>query len=213
MYSISRIAVAVAASSMMLTAPVLADEAQEPSFDKVGVSYIELDVLDESASGFGVQLERSFNEKVFASIQHLDASETYTQDVGTADAGVELGVELTHANLGYKFYQSNRTVAYMTAGYTRAKATGEASLSDGSFSESYSESDSGWNAQVGVRSRFTSNFEVDAAVRHIDIAEESDQEFSIAARFYFEPNFSISANYNHVDSDMSYVGVGVNYHF
>lgn len=213
MFSTSRIAAAVAASSMMLAAPAMADEVTAPSFDNVGVSYIELDVLDESANGFGVQLEHSFNEKVFTSIQHLDASETYIEDMGSFDLGVELGGELTHANLGYKFFQSDATVAYMSAGYSRGKLSSEASFSDGSFTESYSESDSGWNAQLGVRSRFTSNFEVDAAVRHVDIADDSDQEFSVAARYYFEHNFSVSANYNHVDSDVSYVGFGVNYHF
>lgn len=213
MFSISRIAAAVAAGSMMLAAPAMANEMTPPSFDKVGISYVELDVMDESASGFGLQLEKSFNEKVFVSIEHLDASETYVEDLGAADAAFELSVMLTHANIGYQFFQTESTITYMSAGYSRAKATGNVSLSDNSYSDSYSDSDSGWNAQVGVRSRFTPNFEMDAAVRHIDIADESDQEFSVSGRYYLESNFSLSAGYTHLDSEMSYLNFGVSYHF
>lgn len=197
----------------MLAAPAMANETASPSFDKIGVSYVELDILDESASGFGIELEKSFNEKVFISIEHLDASETYVEDLGAADAAFELSAMLTHANIGYQFFQTDTTIAYMSAGYSRAEATGDVSLSDNSYSDSYSESDSGWNAQVGVRSRFTRNFEIDAAVRHIDIADGSDQELSVSGRYYLESNFSLSAGYTHIDSDMSHLNFGVSYHF
>ncbi|CAB0151242.1 hypothetical protein PSI9734_01655 [Pseudidiomarina piscicola] len=213
MFRLSKVAVVLATTSMMLSAPVLAAESNAPSFDNVGLSYVKFDVADESLDGFKVNLETSFSPKVFLSVNHLDATDSFVENTGSADAAFEISTELSHANLGYKFYDTGSTVGYMAAGFSRFSVSSEVSLSDNSFADSYSQSESGWNAQVGVRSALTERFEVDAALRHIDIGADGDQEFSVSARYYFEPRFSLSAGYTRIDGDTSYTTIGASYHF
>lgn len=213
MFRISHVAAGMAAASMMFAAPAMANKIQTPSFDKIGVSYVNMDIADESADGFGVNFEKTFTPKVFVSVEHLDVSDTFVTDTGDTTASFDISAELTHANIGYKFYEMGATSAYFSAGYSRAEADSAVALGDNSFYDSYSASDSGWNAQLGVRSLLASNFEVDASVRHLDIDSENDQIFNATARYYLEPHFSLSAGYTHVDSDMSHVNVGVSYHF
>lgn len=213
MFALSRIAATVTAGAL-LTAPALANENNEPNFDYVGGSYVKVDVLDESIDGFAVDFEKSLTESFFFGAEYTDASDNVDVNVGDVEAaGVDLSADLLHVNAGYKFFNNGRTVVYGSAGYSRAEATSDISFVDGELTDSYLESESGWNAQVGVRSRLTTNFEVDANVRHIDIADDSDQAYSATGRYFLGDNFSVFAKYTHIDSDLSYAGVGASFHF
>ncbi len=47
-------------SLAFLTTPSLAQDIQSPSFDKVGLSYANVDFGDESSNGFLITAEKSF---------------------------------------------------------------------------------------------------------------------------------------------------------
>ncbi|RWU11507.1 porin family protein [Pseudidiomarina gelatinasegens] len=203
----------VAISSLVISPLAFANEDTTPSFDHVGASYVNYDIADASLSGFGIHIEKSFNEHVFFSAKHTDVSEEIALVTNQGTVNAEISALLTHGNLGYKFFNNGSTVVYGSVGYTRGKVSGDATDSTGTFLGEMSESDSGVNAQLGLRSRFASNVEFDIAVRHIDIADETDQEFSLRGRYYGQQNLSFFAGYSRLDSDASSFDFGVSYHF
>ncbi|WP_417658191.1 outer membrane beta-barrel protein [Pseudidiomarina sp.] len=208
-----KVALVVTLSSFIITPLASANENTAPSFDHVGASYVNYDIADESLSGFGIHVEKAFNEHVFFSAKHTDVSEEFAIVTNQGTVNTEVSALLTHGNLGYKFFNNGSTVMYGSVGYTRAKASGSATDTTGSFLGEISESDSGMNAQLGLRSRFATNIEVDFSVRHIDIADETDQELSFIGRYYGQQNLSFFAGYRHLDSDASSFEFGVSYHF
>ncbi|SFR42053.1 Outer membrane protein beta-barrel domain-containing protein [Pseudidiomarina maritima] len=208
-----KIAQLVAISSLVISPLAFANEDATPSFDHVGASYVSYDILDESLTGFGLHVEKSFNEHVFFSAKHTDVSEEFALVTDQGTVNTELSALLTHGNLGYKFFNNGSTVVYGSVGYTRMKISANATDSSGALFGEVSEGESGVNAQLGLRSRFASNVEVDLAIRHIDIADETDQEVSLLARYYGQQNLSFFAGYSRLDSESSSLNLGVSYHF
>jgi hypothetical protein len=72
-----KIAQLVAISSLVISPLAFANEDATPSFDHVGASYVSYDILDESLTGFGLHVEKSFNEHIFFSAKHTDVSEEF----------------------------------------------------------------------------------------------------------------------------------------
>ena len=190
---------------MTATGVAQAQQAPAPSFDKIGVSYLEYDLEGEGLTGAGANFSTSMaNTDWFFAADFIYADDDY--DFG--GAAVNATASNLYANFGYKFYQVGSMVGYASAGLTYANIDVEA----GSLG-SYDEDDTGWNAQLGMRARLNRDFEVDANVRHVDIYDDSDQEWSLSGRYYITDAFSLGAGYTFVDSDNGYVAFSGNWHF
>ena len=199
-FKISAIA-AVMATAMGTTA---AYAQQAPSFDKLGVSYISYDLDGETLNGAGAHLNMSINPEWFFSAEYIYASDDYNAGGFSVDAESAS----LYGNIGYKFYNMGNTVGYVAGGLVY----NDAEVRSSGFGN-YSEDDTGWNAQVGLRSRLTNDIEVDANVRHVDIYDGSDQEWTVAGRYFITQEFSLGAGYTLIDSDNSYMALTGSFHF
>lgn len=175
-----------------------------PSFDHTGISYVNVDAGGSSASGFAIDFESSaLANNWLISVNYLYASD----DLTVNNVNVDFEASNLYANLGYKFYNSEGFTAYASGGITWV----DSQASNASLS--VNDDDTGWNLQLGVRSKLTDVFEVDANVRHVDVFDMSDQELSLTGRYYLTANASLALNYTFADSDSSYFGLGGSYHF
>lgn len=209
---LTKLCVPAAVAAVLFTVnPALANEVQTPSFNHLGGGYTDFDLEGGNIDGFNLLAEYAFSEKLFFTAKHMDLSDSQAVSMNGNSTAIDSSMEYTHANLGYQFYNTGATVAYVSAGYTRIGVDNDIIVANENIGNSSSES--GWNAQVGVRHLFTNAIEVDASVRHVDVADESDQEFGVQARYYFKSNFSLFAGYTYMDSDVSAMSIGASYHF
>lgn len=65
----------------------------------------------------------------------------------------------------------------------------------GEFSNIDSESDNGWGAGIGIRSLFSSWFELSAGIQHSDIFDDSDTAFTLGLRAHASKLFSVGLSY------------------
>ncbi|MGM0525093.1 MAG: porin family protein [Pseudomonadota bacterium] len=176
----------------------------DPSFDNAGISYVNLDTSGGSASGFAIDFESSaLTNNWLISVDYLYASDDRTVN----NVKIDFEASNLYANLGYKFYASDSFTAYASGGVTWV----DSQVSSSGLS--VNDDDTGWNVQLGVRSKLTDVFEIDANVRHVDVFDMSDQELSLTGRYYLTANTSFALNYTFADSDSSYFGLGGSYHF
>src|SRR5690554_1076279 len=144
---LTAIAVLLAAT----TGVAQAQQTPAPSFDKVGVSYLEYDLEGEGLTGAGANFSTSMtNTDWFFAADFIYADDDYN----FGGSSVKATASNLYANFGYKFYQVGSMVGYASAGLTYANMDVDA----GSFG-SYDEDDTGWNAQVGMRTRLNRDFE------------------------------------------------------
>ncbi|MCC5879259.1 MAG: porin family protein [Idiomarina sp.] len=182
----------------------------QPSFNFVQAGYQSYDMgtISGDLDGFALRGSFEFTEQLFATLDYEDLSGSNWND----GFGASSDTRELYLNLGYQFYQQGSTSLYATAGlawYEFKANYNFAGLPESSFSDD----DTGFNALIGVRHRFTEYLEVDASVRHVDIGGDSEQIFSLSGRYYINPRFSIDARYTRIDSDLSGVGIGASYHF
>ena len=195
-------AVAIAALTSATNAQAQQTQ-QQPSFDKLGVSYINYDLDGETLNGAGLQFNRHINQDWFLDVNYIYATDDYT----ISGVDVDATANTLYGNLGFKFYQMNNTVAYASGGLVYSEIDVDSGVGG------YNEDDTGWNAQIGMRTRLTDAFEVDANVRHVDIYDDSDQEWSLSGQYYITNEFSVGLGYTLVDSDNSSVALSGNFHF
>ncbi|RUO78422.1 porin family protein [Pseudidiomarina taiwanensis] len=195
---LSVLAIAVMAVTI---APSQANETA-PDFDYISASYESTDFAGEKVNGFGLELSRSINADWF-----MMAGLNYGSESNVA--GTSIDFDFTNISVGaaYKFHQTETTAFYAGLGlvYLDASASG--------FGETISDSDTGYGLTLGVRHRFTPAFEFDGQVQHVDVAGDSDQQFSLTGKYFFQTDWSARLNYTFVDSDNSSFGIGVSYHF
>ena len=203
---VTKMSVAAAAIAALTTATTAQAQQsqQQPSFDKLGVSYINYDLDGETLNGAGLQFNRSINQDWFFDVNYIYATDDYT----VSGFDVDATSSTLYGNLGFKFYQMNNMVAYASGGLVYNEID-----IDTSGAGNFSEDDTGWDAQIGMRTRLTDAFEVDANVRHVDIYDDSDQEWSLSGQYYITRDFSLGLGYTLVDSDNSYVALSGNFHF
>ena len=195
---LSALAVAVMAATI---APSQANETA-PNFDYIGASYENTDAAGETINGFGLEFSRSITADWFAF-----GGLNYGSESNFAGANIDFDFTNVTVGAAYKFHQTGTTAFYAGAGlvYVDMSASG--------FGETISDSDTGYGLVLGVRHRFTPEFEFDGQVQHVDVADDSDQQFSLTGKYFFQADWSARLNYTFVDNDNSSFGIGVSYHF
>ncbi|MGX5915022.1 porin family protein [Aliidiomarina sp. Khilg15.8] len=199
---------AVSAVSIALFAiPSVAQAAGSPSFDNIGISYADIDFGGVSPDGFTINAEKTLQNSFFLSADLLYFSESR----GNQSYSSKVDISLFNANINYKLVENDGFVAYAGIGVSHINVDASTSMQGSSYSDS--DSETGWNALFGVRQAITSNFELDANIRHMDIADDSDQIINVSARFYPTERVSLNLGYTKIDSNFDYIELGASYHF
>lgn len=187
--------------ALLLLSTIIASPAvlaETPNFNFVSGGYLNTDIDDE-LDGDGITLDGSVlvSENVFLSGQY--------QTVDFSDDGVDLDLNWLSAGIGYRMAVSANTDVYGLATYENIET--EASY----YGSSLSDDENGYGFTAGVRSLVTSNIELDGQIGYIDI-DDSDTFLSAGARYYFNKNFSVGANYKTLD-DIDLVSLTARYSF
>lgn len=191
-----------------LAIPAAAQATESPSFDNIGISYVDIDFSSRSLTGFAMNAEKTLPFGFFFSADALNFSDDFSDRVVLDGFSSEAQYSFLSANLNYKLVDRGGFAAYAGAGLSYVE---DEVIVRGQFSESKSEN--GWNILVGIRHAITSVIELDANIRHLNIADSSDQIISVGARLYPSNRISFNLGYTEVHSDFKYIEFGVSYHF
>ncbi|XQF92615.1 outer membrane beta-barrel protein [Pseudoalteromonas espejiana] len=172
--------------------------AESPNFNYVSAGYLDGDIDGDDADGWTFDGSTLLGENFFLSGQY--------QTVGNSDDGVDVDFNWLSAGLGYRTAISASTDFYGLVTYENVEV--EASYRGSSISDD----ENGYGLSVGVRSMVSDNIELDGRLGYIDIADESETSFTVGARYYFNNNFSLGANYTTLD-ELDLVGLTARYSF
>lgn len=172
--------------------------AESPNFNYVSAGYLDGDIDGDDADGWTFDGSTLLGENFFLSGQY--------QTVGNSDDGVDVDFNWLSAGLGYRTAISASTDFYGLVTYENVEV--EASYRGSSISDD----ENGYGLSVGIRSMVSDNIELDGRLGYIDIADESETSFTVGARYYFNNNFSLGANYTTLDG-LDLVGLTARYSF
>lgn len=172
--------------------------AESPNFNYVSAGYLDGDIDGDDADGWTFDGSTLLGENFFLSGQY--------QTVSNSDDGVDVDFNWLSAGLGYRTAISASTDFYGLVTYENVEV--EASYRGSSISDD----ENGYGLSVGVRSMVSGNIELDGRLGYIDIADESETSFTVGARYYFNNNFSLGANYTTLD-ELDLVGLTAHYSF
>lgn len=181
--------VALTAAFGLTSTAALADAA--PSFDYLSADYVNLDANGTHVGGAQLEYSKSFSDNWFG------------YSFGRYFSKGELDNTSLGLGIGYKYNVSNATALYGIAGLAYDE------VSWGNLSES----ETGYVVNAGVRSALTDLFELDAYVQHVDIWDETEQNYTLQGKYFVSPQWALQAGYTHVDSDNSITFVGFSFEF
>ncbi|MCC5879248.1 MAG: porin family protein [Idiomarina sp.] len=197
-------------SLALFAIPAAVQAAESPSFDNIGISYVDIDFNSRSLTGFAINAEKTLPFGFFLSADALNFAENFGDRVVIDGVGNEAKYRYSflNANLNYKLVDRGGFTAYAGAGLSYVK---DEVIVRGQFSDSNSEN--GWNMLVGIRHAITSVIELDANIRHLNIADSSEQIISVGARLYPSNRISLNLGYTEIHNNFTYIEFGVSYHF
>ncbi len=162
--------------------------AETPSFDNVEIGYASYD-FDGLGTFDGYQLKGSkqISDDFYIAGDYTDVSKS----------GLDLA--LLTVGFGYKNDFSNTSSFFTELDYARLDIGGGAD-------------DTGYELTVGIRSMFTEQIELKAAVEYLDIDNDDTTSMVLGGAYNLTDNFALFADYKY-ESDISSYGVGVRFNF
>ncbi|MCK7458420.1 porin [Idiomarina aminovorans] len=151
---------------------------QGSNFDRLEARYIDYSDID----GFGLSGRVMLNESIYFTGDYAHTSES------------SLDVDEILAGIGYKHEFSEKFTGFADVNLSYMDYDAQLASDD----------DTGYAVQVGGVYRLNPAVEFSGLVRHIDndIFVDSEQEYELAARWYINNEFSLSATYvDGFDSD------------
>ncbi|MBL4856562.1 MAG: porin [Idiomarina sp.] len=153
---------------------------QGSHFDLVEARYID---FGDDVDGFGLDSRVMLSESIYFTADYSHTSVS-SLDMDEILAGVGYKHEFSEKFTGF----ADVNLAYMDVDFD---VNGQ----------SYGDDDTGYAVQIGGVYRLTPAVEFSGLVRHIDV-DDDDQQFELAARWYINNQFSLSATYaDSFDSD------------
>lgn len=149
---------------------------QGSNFDRLEARYID---YSDNGDGFGLSGRVMLNESIY-----------FTADYAHTSEGI-LDIDEVLAGVGYKHDFSEKFTGFADVNLSYVDF-------DASFNgQSFGDDDIGYAVQVGGVYRLNPAVEFSGLVRHIDndTFGDSDQQFELAARWYINNEFSLSATY------------------
>lgn len=166
-----RTTLVTAALAAFALAP-LAAQAEGPSYDYIEAGYLAFNLDDgPTVDGFGAAasfgVTRHFH--VLATVAEVSKS-----PVTATSGGLAIG-------WNYPIAKGTDVVARAGWEYGRAKLSGFGS-----------DTDNGWSAELGVRSKLTEQFELAGFAKHVDIFDGDEQVFTVQGTYYVTRNFGLN---------------------
>ncbi len=183
-----------AAAACAVAMMPFAAQADGMSYSYVDLGWVQTDIdgISSKPDGFGLRGSVGFGEHFFVFAEFSD------QSVSSVD------FEQYAVGLGGHWALSDRLDFVGRAGWVKGEASG------GGFSFDAD----GYLVSAGLRGRLGENVELEGHVIHTDVggSDGDDTALAVGARWHFNRNFAIGAEYRHSD-DSSTVLVGVRLSF
>ena len=164
------------------------------TFVQAGYENFKFDDLDNfNPDGFSLKGSYLINENVFAVADYYRVTESR----------YNTSLELSQASfgIGYRYAANDTTDVFGVLAYENVRAeAGNESMTD-----------TGYSAQVGVRSLVTSTVELNASFNFIDTGE-SDTFYQVGALYHLNDKLSAGVNYKNYDDAYAY-GITMRYAF
>jgi len=166
---------------------------QGSHFDRVEARYIDYSDID----GFGLSGRAMLSESIYFTADYSRLSE------GSLDQDEIL------AGIGYKHDFSEKFTGFADVNLAYVDVDFDVN------GQSMGDDDTGYAVQVGGVYRLNPAVEFSGLVRHIDIDSDDAQQYELAARWYINNQFSLSATYvDGFDSDdLDGYFIGAAWHF
>ncbi|AXR05073.1 outer membrane beta-barrel protein [Salinimonas sediminis] len=175
--------------------------AAAPAWDYAQLSIIKADydsAVELKPIGGMVFVSNELSEHMF-----IAGSYSYLRD---EVYGTDVEVSQSTLGVGYKYSVTANTDVFSAItfeyGDNTVKAPGYSQYDDGS----------GYGVMAGVRSLITSQIELKAALRFVDIDGEDETSLGLAADYLITPRFAVGVNYDN-GSAFSLVGINLRYNY
>jgi opacity protein-like surface antigen len=175
--------------------------AASPDWDFVELGYVSADidgVSEVSPAGFNIGASKLLGENIFIVGSFSRLSDNYE--------GVDLDLDQSSLGVGYRYAMTENTDLYTVLSYEYIKVK----ASDDGFS--VSDDDNGTGLTAGIRSRLSSNLEVDASLAVIFSGSDNETTFGVGINYYFTDNFAAGLGYTRSD-DLETIGASLRYAF
>lgn len=202
--------IALATASAFAAASAAHADTSSPEWNYLQAGYAQLDVdeFDDEPDGFGVAGAYLFNENVFVRARYQQAS----TDLVIYGANVDTDIDLSSIAIGYKTALNDKSDIYGAVSVERMEVSADASYQGAYASES--DSETGYGAYVGIKSRLSDMFELYGEAGYLKISDYdiSDASFEAGANLYFTEDFGAGVSYRKFD-DFGILGANIRYAF
>jgi len=161
--------------------------ADTPSFDNVEIGYANFDFDGFDVDGYEIKGSKQISDDFYIAGDYTDLSEN-----GASISLITIG-------FGYKNDFSSSSSFFAELDFARLDASGGLD-------------ENGYELTFGVRSMFTEQFEVKAAVEYLDIDNDDTTSLLLGGAYNFTDSVAVYADYKY-ESDLSRYGVGVRFNF
>jgi hypothetical protein len=161
--------------------------ADTPSFDNIEIGYANFDFDGFDVDGYEIKGSKQISDDFYIAGDYTDISENGNS------------ISLTTVGFGYKNDFSASSSFFAELDYARFDA-------DGGFDEN------GYEITFGVRSMFTEQLELKAAIEYLDINNDGTTSLVLGSAYNLTDSVALYADYKY-ESDLSRYGVGVRFNF
>ena len=180
----------------------VAAEESELSYSNLTISYLDGDVIDTDANGFGIRGSLGFAGAWFVSAEFNRAS---VDDVAVLGVGeIDLDLDEIAADIGYHWNVGRRTDLVASFGVSRIELDAAGVNSVGGH---------GYDVNIGVRGKPVDQFEYGFLVGYYNGGDYAgDVQFFGEARYHFLDAKSVGVRYR-INDDIDYWGVDIRVDF
>lgn len=170
--------------------------AKSPSWNNVGVGYINVDIddVDYEPSGFALFGSHLVNENIYVHAKYLSTEDDIF--------GEDLEITTLNLGLGYRHSLNVATDLFGEVSYLSADAE----------YNNQSEDENGYSLAIGVKSMLTENVEGVLSASRDSIDGESDTAINLELSYFVSEQFSFGAGYSFSDEANS-LSLGIKVHF
>jgi opacity protein-like surface antigen len=185
-------------TSLLLTTISISSAAmaKAPSWNNIGLGYINVDIddTDYEPSGFVLSGSHLLNDNVYVHASYQSAEDDLFGD--------DLEISTLNLGLGYRHSLNATTDLFGQVSYLNAEAE----------YSGQSEDENGYSLAIGVKSMLIDNLEGGISATRVSLDGESETAINVGLSYFINDQFSIGAGYSFAD-DAKTLAVGVKVHF
>ncbi|RUO18371.1 outer membrane protein [Aliidiomarina haloalkalitolerans] len=193
--------------ALLVSGNVLANDL---TYDFANVSYVKYGTGSDSIDGFGFELNKLLNDKLYLNGSYTNVSDSFSENVGGEMLRGKVDGDLLSFGLGYRHSLQQNVDWFLEGGLSYVDMSARVSGGGVTFRESYD--DTGYYGATGINALLTPKLQAQVFVRYTDIADTSSTEFGVQGRYRFTNNFHGIVGVSR-DSDDTTMRIGLSYAF